>query len=379
MNPIGLYIHIPYCLHKCGYCDFNSHNLNEEEMKRYVDAVVLEMEHYSRSRQATDEVTSLFFGGGTPTTLPFPDLVRLLEASREFFQIAPQAEITVEANPATIPQTDLSLLVNAGFNRISIGVQSFDPKELEFLARVHNVDEVDLTVHRAREAGFDNLSLDLMYGLPGQSLEQWNASLQKALNHEPEHISAYNLTIEPNTRFHKLFHQGAWRLPDEDHQLTLYRHTIKTLTEAGYRHYEISNYARDGRECRHNLLYWDNGDYLGLGAGAASYLKGERRKNQLLPSRYIREVEEKGSAVDSREQLEPRHAMGETVMLGLRQMQGLDLDRFEQRFQVSWSDLFGETVDRLQEQNLVSLKDRKLTLSERGLALADSVILEFLA
>ncbi|NIQ03109.1 MAG: radical SAM family heme chaperone HemW, partial [Nitrospinaceae bacterium] len=269
MNPIGLYLHIPYCLHKCGYCDFNSHNINEGEMASYVRALLREIAHYSKAA-GNREVHTIFFGGGTPTTLPFADLARILEACRTYYHVPPDAEITCEANPATIPQADLSLLRSAGFNRLSVGVQSFDADELRLLERVHSVDEVDLTVERARQAGFDNLSLDLMFGLPGQTAEQWQDNLEQALGLCPEHISAYNLTIEPGTTFHKQQAQGRLIMPPDDCQRELFETTIDTLTGAGYGHYEISNYAKPGRQCRHNLNYWTGGEFIGLGAGASS-------------------------------------------------------------------------------------------------------------
>ena len=208
MDPIGLYLHIPYCLHKCGYCDFNSHNINEAEMGSYVRALLMEMEQAAKNAKDR-RINTIFFGGGTPTTLPFADLAHILESCRKEFQVDPEAEITCEANPATIPQTDLTQLREAGFNRLSIGVQSFDPDELKRLERVHSVDEIYLTVERARQAGFDNLSLDLMFGLPGPDSQIVGGShLQKAVALEPEHLSAYNLTIEPDTAFYKQQSQG---------------------------------------------------------------------------------------------------------------------------------------------------------------------------
>jgi len=377
MDPIGLYLHIPYCPHKCGYCDFNSHNINEAEMESYVRALLSEMEQAAKG--AMDRrVATIFFGGGTPTTLPFADLARILETCRQHFQVDPEAEITCEANPATIPQTDLVQLREAGFNRLSIGVQSFDPDELKRLERVHSVDEIYLTVERARQAKFENLSLDLMFALPGQAVERWQDNLQKAIGLQPDHISAYNLTIEPDTVFYKQQSQGQLKMPPDDFQRELFEITINTLTGAGYEHYEISNYAQPRKESRHNLNYWVDGEYIGLGAGASSFFNGDRFKNTNLPSRYIAQVNETQTAVESRETPDRRQRMGEAVMLGLRLRTGLSLSQFKKQFGISFQDAFGDTVTRLEEMELIQLRDDRAALTREGLFLADTVIIEFI-
>ena len=377
MSPIGLYLHIPYCLHKCGYCDFNSHNINETEMEPYVRALLLEMGQAAKGAK-NRTVDTIFFGGGTPTTLPFADLARILEACRRHFQVDPETEITCEANPATIPQADLAQLREAGFNRLSIGVQSFDPDELKRLERVHSVDEVYLTVERARQAGFGNLSLDLMFGLPGQTAERWRDNLQKATGLQPEHLSAYNLTIEPDTVFHKQQSQGQLKMPPADFQRELFEIAIDILTGAGYEHYEISNYAKPGKQCRHNLNYWVNGEYIGFGAGASSTFNGERYKNTNLPARYISQINETQTAVESRETPDRRQRMGEAVMLGLRLRKGLNLSTFEQQFRITFQEAFGDTITHLEGMELLELRDNRAALTREGLFLADSVIVEFI-
>ena len=377
MDPIGLYLHIPYCLHKCGYCDFNSHNINEAEMESYVQALLMEMEQTAKAAKDR-RINTIFFGGGTPTTLPFADLVRILDACREQFEVDPLAEITCEANPATIPQTDLAQLQEAGFNRLSIGVQSFDPEELKRLERVHSVDEVYLTVERARQAGFDNLSLDLMFGLPNQTVEGWKSNLKQALGLKPEHLSAYNLTIEPDTTFYKQQTQGKLIMPPDDFQRELFEIVIDTLTKAGYEHYEISNYAKPGKQSRHNLNYWVNGDYIGLGAGASSTFKGERYKNTNLPARYIAQINESKTAVDSHETPDSRQRMGEAVMLGLRLKAGFSLKTFEKQFDVPFHDAFRDTIKKMESMDLIEIRNDRAALTREGLFLADSVIVEFI-
>ena len=376
-NP-GIYLHIPYCLHKCGYCDFNSHPENREEEEIYVSALMSEIDHYAQQLEGKT-ISTVFVGGGTPTLLPPENLDKILGSIKSHFNLSPDCEITIEANPATIKQENLAEIRSSGFNRISIGVQSFDTDELKLLERVHNVDEIHTTIDRARRAGFDNLSLDLMFGLPDQLPEKWMANLHKALEKNPDHISAYGLTIEPATAFFKLHDRGLLTLPSEETQLEMFQSTIETLQSAGYQQYEISNYARPGFECRHNLNYWDNGEYLGLGAGASSYLNGERFKNTALPSRYIRSVREDGAAVESTETLTPLHSMGETIMLGLRRLKGIAIEDFENRFQISFNKVYGKVIDPLLNEGLITINQNHMALSRKGLFLADSVILKFLA
>ena len=374
---LGLYLHIPYCLHKCGYCDFNSHPENQLESVHYVEALLKELKFYSTTLKSYN-VPTVFMGGGTPTILPPSQLKKILDTVRQSFNLTPDCEITIEANPATIKLETLQEIHAAGYNRISIGVQSFDEKELQLLERVHNEEEIHSTVHRARSANFENLSMDLMFALPDQSTEKWQSHLKQATAKKPDHLSTYNLTIEPATAFFKLQEKGKLCLPHEDIQLEMYETTIQVLEDAGYSQYEISNFSKPGMESQHNINYWNNGEYLGVGAGASSYLNGERSKNINLPSIYIREIETKASAVDTRERLEPLQAMGETLMLGLRLLKGVSIDVFESRFQVSFQKVYGKAVESLLNQELITFNQNRIALSRKGLFLADSVILKFM-
>ena len=377
-QPLGLYIHIPYCIHKCGYCDFNSHPIKQDEMNHYIDALVAEMKHYAKTYSNTNIIRTIFLGGGTPTTLTVYQLERILKECVSEFTVASDAEITIEANPATIDIEQLKSIRQTGYNRISIGVQSFDKAELKLLDRAHGPEEIHSTVDRARKAGFDNLSLDLMFAVPNQSLSSWESNLNKALEKNPEHLSTYNLTIEQGTAFSKLQSNGKLIMPDDDHQLELYKRTIERLTKKGFHHYEISNFARRGKECKHNITYWENKNTLGLGAGASSYMNGTRFKNINLPAHYIRQVKEKKIAVEHSETLEPRQAMGETIMLGLRLLQGISIHQFEKRFQISFINLFRNIISALKEKELVIIEKDYLRLSQKGLFWADSVVLEFI-
>ena len=377
-QPLGLYIHIPYCIHKCGYCDFNSHPIKQDEMNHYIDALVAEMKHYAKTYSNTNIIRTIFLGGGTPTTLTVYQLERILKECVSEFTVASDAEITIEANPATIDIEQLKSIRQTGYNRISIGVQSFDKAELKLLDRAHGPEEIHSTVDRARKAGFDNLSLDLMFAVPNQSLSSWESNLNKALEKNPEHLSTYNLTIEQGTAFSKLQSNGKLIMPDDDHQLELYKKTIERLTKKGFHHYEISNFARRGKECKHNITYWENKNTLGLGAGASSYMNGTRFKNINLPAHYIRQVKEKKIAVEHSETLELRQAMGETIMLGLRLLQGISIHQFEKRFQISFINLFRNIISALKEKELVIIEKDYLRLSQKGLFWADSVTLEFI-
>ena len=377
-QPLGLYIHIPYCIHKCGYCDFNSHPIKHDEMDHYIDALVAEMKHYAKTYSNTNIIKTIFLGGGTPTTLTVCQLERILKECLKELIVAPDAEITIEANPATIDIEQMKSIRQAGYNRISIGVQSFDKTELKLLDRAHGPEEVHSTIDCARKAGFDNLSLDLMFAIPNQSLSSWESNLDKALEKNPEHLSTYNLTIEQGTAFSKLQTHGKLIMPENEHQLELYKKTIERLTKRGFHHYEISNFARQGNECKHNIAYWENTNTLGLGAGASSYINGTRFKNINLPAHYIRQVKDKKTAIEHTETLEPRQAMGEAIMLGLRLLKGISIHQFERRFQVSFIDLFKNIINALKEKELILIKDDCLRLSPKGLFLADSVILEFI-
>ncbi len=379
MKLFGLYLHIPFCVHKCGYCDFNSHPLEGQDTAGYVSALAREIRIRAGSLDSGTTIGSLFFGGGTPTVLEAEQLIHLLDTCRKHYQIAADCEITLEANPGTIQSDFLPKLKDAGFNRISIGVQSFDADELKLLERIHSAEEVDSTVRTARDAGFGNLSMDLMFALPGQSMHTWQSNLARALDLEPDHISCYNLTIEPNTSFYNQHTAGKLVMPEESLQLVLFQYTMAILKERGFNQYEISNFARHGCECRHNRLYWLNSEHLGLGAGASSYLNGVRSRNIKSPAKYAQAITTQNSATDFKEQLNPRESMGESLMLGLRLKEGVNIHSFEQRYDIGLTSMFGDTLTKLLEQKLITLDGGHLALTEQGLYLADSVILEFIS
>lgn len=365
----GLYIHIPFCRGKCLYCDFNSYPKLEELHRPYLSALKREIE-LTKEKSAIPRVTSVYFGGGTPTVYAADDLVELLCVCEKAFTFDPDAEITVEANPETIELSKLSELRRAGFNRISIGFQSLDDGLLEVLGRRHSRKEALEAYRSAREAGFENTNLDLIFGIEGQTLTSWQAALEEAVSLDPEHISTYCLELRRET--------SALREAPEDLQADMFELAIAFLTANGYRHYEISNFAREGCECRHNLNCWRNGEYLGLGAGAHSHLTNRRFSNLRLPSTYLAAINKGETTVEQDSLLSRREIMEEEVFLGLRLREGVDLAEFEDKFGLALEKAFPQAVFEQAGRGLLCLQEGRLSLSRRGLFLANEVLSSFL-
>jgi len=374
MEEVSLYIHIPYCRSKCGYCDFNSFPGREAEYENYAQALLAELE-FRGSELEHAAVPSIFFGGGTPTILRGELLSSILARCVKAFNIAPEAEISVEANPETVSPELFDALLAVGFNRLSLGVQSFDDESLRRLGRIHDGDSAVKGIRLAAEAGFKNVSLDLMFGLPAQEVSQWDRDLETALSHAPQHISAYGLKIEEKTPFDRLRKMGIITLPDEEACSDMYSLAVEKLTAEGYEHYEISNFAKPGFRCRHNVNYWRNGQYLGLGAGAHSYLKGERSANIKAPGDYMTKMAEGGSALEFRERLSPRAALGEALMLGLRLTEGIDVEDYGNKYGIDFNREYGSTVKELCEEGLLEMEGRCLRLSRSGILLSDEVFI----
>ena len=373
--PRAAYIHIPFCRAKCCYCDFNSYPGLEHLFEDYVESLILEI---GVAEPTGAPLESVYFGGGTPTILPASALARILDAVRDRFGLAGGAEITVEANPGTVDAPGLALLRAAGFNRLSIGVQSFDDRVLSRLGRVHTSGQARDGFRLGRDAGFENIGIDLMYGLPGQSVSEWERTLESALGLAPEHVSLYELSIEEGTVFGNLRRASLLDLPDEDAQIEMYLTAINALAAAGYEHYEMSNLALPGRRSRHNQTYWRNEPYFGFGAGASGCVAGVRYTNLRRPEDYIESTRATGSAVESSEALTGRQAMGETIMLGLRMIEGVDLGAFRERFGVELAEVYGRELGEPAARGLVELTETRLRLSEAGLLIANEVAAEFL-
>lgn len=373
----GVYVHIPFCVKKCGYCDFNAYSGYKEETKRrYVDALCREIA--ARSEPNT-RVPTVFFGGGTPTTLPAEALARILAAVKAAFAVDADAEVSVEANPgdATLPY--LCALRAAGFNRLSFGVQTFNDRLLKQIDRVHSGADAQTAVAVATQAGFDNISIDLMFALPRQTLADWDRSLDAAFALDVPHLSLYALIVEEGTAFFARRERGRLALPSEKTEAAMFARAIERATQAGYERYEVSNYARPGFRSRHNQIYWRNEDYFGFGAGAASYRDGARTMNERLPARYAERIKATGNATTGEERLEPREAMGETLMMGLRMAGGVNLAAFAERFGVRAETVFAAEIERLQTGGFIEVANDRLRLTPRGLFVGNEVMLAFLA
>ncbi len=374
----GLYVHLPFCRAKCPYCDFYSVAGRPGLVTAYLDAL------RRQARQMADlawtgerRAATIFFGGGTPSVLAPADLAGLLALCRSLFSVpATGIETTVEVNPATVDRAALALLRRAGFNRISIGVQSLDDGLLGRIGRVHTAADALRTVRCAREAGFANLGMDLMYGLPGQDMATWRRTLERALDERPDHLSLYELTLEENTDFARLAAAGELELPDEDEVLAMMALGREMATAAGLRRYEISNYARPGRECGHNINYWRNGSYIGLGAAAVTCLSGRRLTAVADVEAYCRRLAAGGQPWSGEEELDAEARFRETVIMGLRMVRGVSLAGLEARFGLDARQYYGPVLERLQGQGLVTVADGRLRLTARGLDLADTVMAE---
>ena len=387
-EPFSLYLHIPFCTVKCGYCDFNAYAGKEHLIPSYAQALVKEAQLW-RTATAGRSVSTVFFGGGTPSLMPVEEMATMMEGFRATFDILPEAEISLEANPGSLDEAYLRGLLELGFNRLSIGVQSFHDEELEALDRTHSAAEAGEAFQAARSAGFRNVSIDLMFGLPEQQMASWQESVETALALEPDHISLYALTVEEGTPLARDVARGRTPAPSPDAQADQYEWTEERLAKAGYEHYEISNWAKPGYRCEHNLTYWRCREYLGLGAGAHSYLDGVRFAVAALPTKYLELVDEswqdlqsggemKMRQVVSGEPITPELAMADTLILGLRVVEGVELAQFQQQFGMDALKRFEEELREPFEAGLVEEVGGNLRLTRRGRLLGHEVFARLL-
>ena len=387
---VGLYIHVAFCKTICPYCDFNTYAGIAGLIPRYLSSLATQCASLSRAipsgidniRNERLEIATIFFGGGTPSLIPAGDLERVLQAIGRSAKIEPQVEVTLEANPNDISDIYLRGLREIGVNRLSIGVQSFDDRMLKILGRRHDASSAEGAFESARIAGFDNVSLDLMFGLPGQSVERWRQSLSRAIRLQPEHLSLYNLTIEESTPFHQWAAQGKIIPPTQDAQADMYEVAMDVLDACGYFQYEISNWARRDRKdyrSRHNLRYWRNQPYIGLGAGAHSYYSGSRFSSVSDPHQYVELVESDRSTIDWIEAIDLNLEMAETAMLGLRLNEGLSQLEFHRRFGRPIVDVFPQVVERCVDLRLLTVNDDSVRLTRRGRMLGNEVFASFLS
>jgi len=375
---IGLYIHIPYCLSRCHYCDFNTYRFDAGEADQYLEGLATEIDLWGAMKDVRDRpVCSIFFGGGTPSILEAPQIVGILDRCRAAFDVDEDVEVSLEANPGTVDLPKLRAIRKGGVDRLSFGVQAVQGRLLTRLGRAHTADEAEQAFRMARSAGFTNVNLDLMFGLPDQRLDDWEESLRWAVRLGPEHLSTYGLILEDGTRFHHEHRAGALELPDEETEAAMYRMAIDLLGAAGYEQYEISNFSRPEFRCRHNLVYWEHREYLGLGAGAHSYFGGRRFYNQRLPAAYQRAILEQGTAVAGGEQLSPETLRSERLMLGLRLRAGIDLHTFTETLGIE--DLRDSpTVAHLVDDGFLGVTHGRLQITDSGLLVANELIAQLL-
>lgn len=373
---LGLYLHIPFCVRKCAYCDFLSFPAEEDEKSRYTEALIREIE--AEGRKTGDfAVDSIFFGGGTPTTLSSESLKAVMKALKDNFDISPGAEITMEMNPGT-DREELDDFIAGNINRISLGLQSMDDRELLTLGRIHRAEDFIRSFAHMRKLGIRNLSVDLMSALPGQTEKSWQRTLELTAGLEPEHISAYSLIVEEGTPFYELNEKGRLALPDEEAERRMYADTGKILASRGYHRYEISNYAREGFESRHNRKYWTLRPYLGLGLGASSFLRGMRWHNTEKMAEYLSGSGSGPAIWRDKTVLTEKDLMEEFIFLGLRLMEGVSCREFQRRFGRDIHEVYGSLPDRLISEGFLREKSGRLALTERGIDVSNSVMSEFI-
>lgn len=379
-KPLGLYIHIPFCVQKCKYCDFLSAPADDATKKRYVDALCKEITGYKEMTKEY-ELATIYFGGGTPSVLEVSLIEQILDTVKNSFAVDVAAEVTLEVNPGTASQDKLKRYKELGINRLSIGVQSAKEAELALLGRIHSFEEAKQTVLWAREAGFTNLSLDLMSALPGQSTEEYRENVEAILSLQPEHISSYSLIVEEGTPFYELYSEGKEKesdLPEEEADREMYAYTKARLKEAGYERYEISNYARPGYESRHNSSYWIGTEYLGVGLGASSLFTNARYHNETDLNCYMEEAEAGKDVRREIERLVLEEQMEEFMILGLRRMCGVSRLEFQNRFGKPIETVYGSALKKLERQGLLALEGDTIALTETGIDVSNSVFVEFI-
>lgn len=402
---LELYVHIPFCVKKCAYCDFLSAPAGEREIHAYTDALIREIR--ARGENHKDyRVRTVFLGGGTPSVLSGEDAARIFRALKKSFDIAENPEITLEVNPGTVTEEKTAAWKNAGISRISIGLQSVNDRELKMLGRIHTFREFLNTWKLVRRAGFNNVSIDLISAIPGQTVQSWERTLRTVAELGPEHISAYSLIIEEGTPFYTLYGDGKEKagdssfppLPDEDEDREIYQRTASVLNEYGYHRYEISNYAREGYECRHNLGYWERKEYLGLGLGASSLIRECRFHNTADMEKYMHvygsggkaaegeensacscmKTEEQNSTLEEIEKLSVEDQMEEFMFLGLRKTAGISPEDFRRSFDRNIMDVYGEKLIKLEKQGLIRNSGARIRLTERGTDISNYVFSEFI-
>ena len=373
---IGLYIHIPFCVSKCKYCDFNSFEINNTNKAQYIKNLIKEIEMYSNENK--EEIESIFLGGGTPSILTSEEIIEIFRAIYDKFKISKDAEITMECNPGTLDRYKLESMKKIGVNRLSIGLQAIQEKHLKYIGRIHDYETFEKNYLEARNVGFDNINIDLMYNLPNQTLLEWKESLEKIVKLNPEHISAYSLILEEGTQLNDMYDRKEFELMEENEDIELYNYTINYLNDNGYKQYEISNYSKEGYECKHNIIYWNCDHYIGVGAGASGYIRDIRYNNENELNKYNEKIESNEKPIYTYEELTIKDKLQEKIFMGLRMNKGINLSDINKKFSIDFYEIYQEQLKKLQERQLIIIENDILKLTQRGREISNSVFIEFL-
>ena len=371
-KPTSAYVHIPFCTQICYYCDFSKVFIKNQPVDSYLEHLLQEFHSYDIQKLRT-----LYIGGGTPTALSASQLEVLLEGLTKNLDLSMLEELTIEANPGDLDADKIAVLQNSAVNRVSLGVQTFDDKMLKKIGRSHTEKDIYENIDRLKLAGFDNISIDLIYALPGQTMDQVRDNVAKAIALDIPHMSLYSLILENHTVFMNRMRRGKLPLPKEELEAEMFEYIIAELERAGFEHYEISNFSKQGFESRHNLMYWDNAEYYGIGAGASGYVDGVRYKNHGPIRHYLKAVEEESARINE-EHLSQREQMEEEMFLGLRKRSGVSIACFEEKFERSFQELYGDIVKDLIQQGLMQLDGDHVRMTKRGLFLGDTVAERFI-
>ena len=371
-KPTSAYVHIPFCTQICYYCDFSKVFIKNQPVDSYLEHLLQEFHSYDIQKLRT-----LYIGGGTPTALSAPQLETLLDGLTKNLDLSVLEELTIEANPGDLDADKIAVLKNSAVNRVSLGVQTFDDKMLKKIGRSHLEKDIYENIDRLKLAGFDNISIDLIYALPGQTMDQVKDNVEKAITLDIPHMSLYSLILENHTVFMNRMRRGKLPLPKEELEAEMFEYIIEELERSGFEHYEISNFSKPGFESRHNLMYWDNAEYSGIGAGASGYVNGVRYKNH-GPIRHYLSAVEAGNARVTEEHLSQREQMEEEMFLGLRKKSGVSITRFEEKFGTSFEDLYGQVVRNLCHQGLLQVEGQQIRMTKKGLFLGDTVAEQFI-
>lgn len=372
MNSVGLYIHIPYCKMKCYYCDFPSFSGKDSTMIKYAKALSKEIDLMCKEKV----ISTIFIGGGTPTYFSL-DGWEIIKQSIDKLN-KDNVEFTIEGNPKTFTKDKLEIFKNMGVNRISIGLQAWQDEHLNSLGRIHTLEDFKNTYKLLRDFNFNNINVDLMFGLPNQSLSHWKETLHEVAKLNPEHISAYSLIIEDGTYFYNLYKKNQIQLPDEETERDMYEVTISALGKYGYEQYEISNFSKHNKPCKHNLIYWELKEYIGCGSSAHSYLNGYRYRNEENIEKYILKMESENNALIEKHYNSIEEDIEEFMFLGLRKIEGVSIEEFEKRFSKDIFNVYGKIIEKYRNLNLLKINNSRLMLTAKGIEVSNSIMSEFL-